>query len=54
MTRPAYAQLIGQKFYPPKIFGNWKEQTGSQEWRWKDIGMKVVSKQLFARLRFGI
>ncbi|KAI0067764.1 hypothetical protein BV25DRAFT_1794079 [Artomyces pyxidatus] len=42
MTRTAYAQLIGQKFYAPKIFGRWSEQEGSQQWRWKDIGMKIT------------
>jgi len=42
MTRTAYAQLSGQKFYPPKIFGHWKESEGSNEWRWKDTGMKIV------------
>jgi hypothetical protein len=42
MTRTAYAQLSGQKFYPPKIFGQWKESEGSSVWRWKDIGMKIV------------
>ena len=43
MTRTAYAQLMGQRFHRPKIFGQWKEKEGSSEWRWKDIGMKVVS-----------
>ncbi|OCH96667.1 SGT1-domain-containing protein [Obba rivulosa] len=42
MTRTAYAQLTGQKFYPPKIFGRWKEPEGSQEWRWRDIGMQIA------------
>jgi hypothetical protein len=42
MTRTAYAQLSGQKFYPPKIFGQWRESEGSSEWRWKDTGMKIV------------
>ncbi|THH18092.1 hypothetical protein EW146_g2832 [Bondarzewia mesenterica] len=42
MSRTAYAQLVGQKFYPPKIFGRWQEKEGSQEWRWKDIGMKIA------------
>ena len=45
MTRTAYAQLVGQKFFPPKIFGRWEEREGSDEWRWKDIGMKIVSVQ---------
>jgi len=42
MTRTAFAQLIGQKFYPPKIFGQWKENEGSKEYKWRDIGMKIV------------
>ncbi|OBZ79729.1 Protein SGT1 [Grifola frondosa] len=42
MTRTAYAQLVGQKFYPPKIFGRWQEREGTKEWRWKDIGMKIA------------
>jgi len=44
MTRTAYAQLVGQKFFPPKIFGQWKELEGNKEWRWKDVGMKIVSR----------
>jgi len=42
MTRTAYAQLLGQKFHRPKVFGKWKEEEGTKEWRWRDIGMKVV------------
>jgi hypothetical protein len=42
MTRPAYAQLAGQVFYPPKVFGVWQEQQESPEHRWRDIGMKIV------------
>ncbi|KAG8689182.1 hypothetical protein FRC11_003914 [Ceratobasidium sp. 423] len=42
MTRPAYAQLAGQVFHPPKVFGVWKEQQGSPESRWRDIGMKIA------------
>ncbi|TFY56123.1 hypothetical protein EVJ58_g7833 [Rhodofomes roseus] len=42
MTRTAYAQLAGQKFYPPKVFGRWQEVEGTQEWRWRDIGMKIA------------
>ncbi|KAF9535493.1 SGT1 protein-domain-containing protein [Crepidotus variabilis] len=42
MTRTAYAQLSGQRFFPPKIFGQWKELEGSNQWRWKDIGMKIA------------
>ncbi|KEP55601.1 SGT1-ecdysoneless-like protein [Rhizoctonia solani 123E] len=42
MTRPAYAQLAGQVFHPPKIFGIWQEIQGSPESRWRDIGMKIA------------
>ncbi|KAF9474292.1 SGT1-domain-containing protein [Pholiota conissans] len=42
MTRIAYAQLLGQKFFPPKIFGNWKESEGSREWKQRTLGMKIA------------
>ncbi|KIM48351.1 hypothetical protein M413DRAFT_440079 [Hebeloma cylindrosporum] len=42
MTRTAYAQLLGQKFFPPKIFGHWTEQEGTNQWRWRDVGMKIA------------
>ncbi|KZV68670.1 SGT1-domain-containing protein [Peniophora sp. CONT] len=42
MTRTAYAQLLGQKFYPPKIFGTFREPEGSPTWRWRDVGMKIA------------
>ncbi|KAK0208455.1 SGT1 protein-domain-containing protein [Desarmillaria ectypa] len=42
MTRTAYAQLTGQKFFPPKVFGRWSENEGSKGWRWKDTGMKIA------------
>ncbi|KAH9083714.1 SGT1-domain-containing protein [Lactarius deliciosus] len=42
LTRTAYAQLVGQKFYPPKVFGRWSEKEGTPEWRWKDLGMKIA------------
>ncbi|KAH6917569.1 SGT1 protein-domain-containing protein [Coprinopsis sp. MPI-PUGE-AT-0042] len=42
MTRTAYAQLVGQKFYPPKVFGRWNEREGQKEWRWRDVGMKIA------------
>ncbi|KAJ3868424.1 SGT1 protein-domain-containing protein [Lentinula novae-zelandiae] len=42
MTRTAYAQLVGQKFYPPKIFGRWNEREDTREWRWRDVGMKIA------------
>ena len=43
MTRTAYAQLVSQKFHPPKIFGKPTAKEGTDEWRWRDIGMKIVS-----------
>lgn len=43
MTRAAYAQLMCQKFYPPKIFGSFEERENTDAWRWRDIGMKLVS-----------
>lgn len=42
ITRTAYAQLIGQTFYPPKPFGRWQEVQGSPEWRRRDVGMKIA------------
>ncbi|KAF8624765.1 hypothetical protein AX15_005659 [Amanita polypyramis BW_CC] len=42
MTRTAYAQLIGQKFFPPKAFGRWQEKEETKEWRWRDVGMKIA------------
>ncbi|KAL5534603.1 hypothetical protein ACEPAG_1066 [Sanghuangporus baumii] len=42
MTRTAYAQLSGQKFHPPKAFGQFKEREGTREWKWRDIGMKIA------------
>ena len=36
------AQLVGQKFYPPKIFGRWTEPEESPEYKAKDLGMKIV------------
>lgn len=42
LTRTAYAQLVGQKFYPPKIFGRWTEPEESPEYKAKDLGMKIV------------
>lgn len=42
MTRTAYAQLLGQKFHPPKIFGRFPEREGTKEWKWRDVGMKMV------------
>ncbi|KAJ3531640.1 hypothetical protein NM688_g7544 [Phlebia brevispora] len=42
LTRTAYAQLVGQKFYPPKVFGRWHEPEGTPGWRWRDVGMKIA------------
>ncbi|KJA26048.1 hypothetical protein HYPSUDRAFT_36895 [Hypholoma sublateritium FD-334 SS-4] len=42
MTRTAYAQLVGQKFFPPKVFGNWREPEDTKEWKWRDVGMKIA------------
>ncbi|KIP11448.1 hypothetical protein PHLGIDRAFT_63844 [Phlebiopsis gigantea 11061_1 CR5-6] len=42
LTRTAYAQLVGQKFYPPKIFGRWTEPEDSLEYKMKDVGMKIA------------
>ncbi|KIM67044.1 hypothetical protein SCLCIDRAFT_1210513 [Scleroderma citrinum Foug A] len=42
MTRTAYAQLMCQKFYPPKIFGSFEERENTDAWRWRDIGMKLA------------
>ncbi|THH09887.1 hypothetical protein EW145_g1723 [Phellinidium pouzarii] len=42
MTRTAYAQLVGQKFHPPKVFGQFKEREETREWRWRDVGMKIA------------
>jgi hypothetical protein len=43
LTRTAYAQLVGQKFYPPRVFGRWQEKEGTSQWKWKDLGLKIVS-----------
>ncbi|KAJ6519496.1 SGT1 protein-domain-containing protein [Mycena sanguinolenta] len=42
MTRTAYAQLLGQKFFPPKVFGQWKADEDTDEGRWRDVGMKIA------------
>ncbi|KAH9922003.1 SGT1 protein-domain-containing protein [Epithele typhae] len=34
MSRTAYAQLQGQKFHPPKVFGRWQSE--------RDVGMKIA------------
>lgn len=49
MTRLAYAQLLGQKFFPPKVFGRWEgdaAREGTTEWKRRDVGMKIVRYDL--------
>jgi hypothetical protein len=46
LTRVAYAQLQGQVFHPPRVFGpEWHvaegEDNGEDERRWRDIGVKI-------------
>ena len=45
MTRPAYAQLQGQVFHPPRVFGlEWHVGDGvdlDDERRWRDLGVKI-------------
>ncbi|ORX34672.1 SGT1 protein-domain-containing protein [Kockovaella imperatae] len=45
MTRPAYAQLQGQVFHAPRVFGpEWHVKDGSElddERRWRDLGVKI-------------
>ncbi|KAG9124570.1 hypothetical protein FRC07_011088 [Ceratobasidium sp. 392] len=56
MTRPAFAQLVGQVFHPPKIFGVWREGEGTPERRWRDIGMKIACgfEMMYAESKAGI
>ncbi|KDR84832.1 hypothetical protein GALMADRAFT_233248 [Galerina marginata CBS 339.88] len=42
VTRTGYAQLVGQNFFPPKVFGQWKEQESTKEWKWREVGMKIA------------
>jgi len=49
MTRTAYAQLVGQKFHAPKTFGRWEEREDTKAWRWRDVGMKIVSRLVFVK-----
>ena len=50
MTRPLYAQLLGQRFYPPKPFERVKWMQGAVEgtadWKHRDVGMKLVCRAL--------
>lgn len=46
MTRAAYAQLQGQVFHPPRIFGpEWsvREDGDADEKRWRDLGVKIAT-----------
>lgn len=47
LTRAAYAQLQGQVFHPPRVFGpEWQLPEGEggekdDERRWRDLGVKI-------------
>jgi SGT1 protein len=46
MTRPLYAQLQGQRFFPPKPFerAQWFAEgsnEGTPEWKFRDLGVKI-------------
>jgi hypothetical protein len=44
MTRAAYAQLQGQVFHAPRVFGpEWTRTEGDDEARWRDLGVKVAT-----------
>lgn len=53
LTRAAYAQLQGQVFHPPRVFGPEWHVTAAQEGktdeqlererRWRDIGVKIAT-----------
>ncbi|KAL1407108.1 hypothetical protein Q8F55_006522 [Vanrija albida] len=45
MSRAAYAQLQGQVFHPPRVFGpEWHVPEGDEdEHRWRDLGVKVAT-----------
>lgn len=46
MTRAAYAQLQGQAFHPPRVFGpEWhvRDEQGPDERRWRDLGVKIAT-----------
>ena len=47
MTRSAYAQLQGQVFHQPRVFGpEWHVREGNElddERRWRDIGVKIAT-----------
>ncbi|KAI0307939.1 SGT1 protein-domain-containing protein [Multifurca ochricompacta] len=42
LSRTAYAQSVGQRFHPPKVFGrSWQVNEGNPEWKWRDLGLKI-------------
>jgi hypothetical protein len=45
LTRAAYAQLQGQVFHPPRVFGpEWHVSEGKDkedEKKWRDLGVKI-------------
>ncbi|TXT05023.1 hypothetical protein VHUM_03843 [Vanrija humicola] len=45
MSRAAYAQLQGQVFHPPRVFGpEWHVPEGEEdEHRWRDLGAKIAT-----------
>jgi hypothetical protein len=47
MTRAGYAQLQGQVFHPPRVFGpEWHVADGAEnddERRWRDLGVKIAT-----------
>ncbi|WVF66182.1 hypothetical protein IAT40_000922 [Kwoniella sp. CBS 6097] len=47
LTRAAYAQLQGQVFHPPRVFGpEWHVREGPEldsERRWRDLGVKIAT-----------
>jgi hypothetical protein len=47
LTRAAYAQLQGQVFHPPRVFGpEWHIREGAEmdnERKWRDLGVKIAT-----------
>lgn len=47
LTRAAYAQLQGQVFHPPRVFGpEWhvRDEAGNEgEMKWRDLGVKIAT-----------
>lgn len=50
LSRTLYAQLQGQRFFPPKPFERVKwfdnVEKDSVDWRRKDVGMKIVRSSI--------